>query len=151
MLLSSVSLLFSLSMLFVSVPSQLSYFILSSPLFISPLSLLHFASPAPIKFWSHLYIKDAPSRRQQFHVMKLAYNPFKAVKPRLNINTPYYDLLPTQHFFDSFSDLVSTYCSEFTNYKLQRTKAVQWILPHKISSSTCCYSEKDTMSTWWNG
>lgn len=61
----------------------------SSLYIISPFAALHLYCSHQILITS-LYQRCQPSRRHYFHVMKLTYNPFKAVKLRLNINTPHY-------------------------------------------------------------
>lgn len=83
---------FPLTVLFMLPVFQLSYFILfcTTSLYILPpfaALCLYYSNQIPI---TSFYQRCQPSRRYYFHVMKLAYNPFKAVKPRLNINTPHY-------------------------------------------------------------
>lgn len=68
---------------------QLSYFMWFSAASLYTLRS-HLACTSAIKFWSHLYIKDTKTLQEalDFHLMKLAYNPFKTVNPRLSFNHP---------------------------------------------------------------
>lgn len=103
---------------------QLSYFILfcTTSLYILPpfaALCLYYSNQIPI---TSFYQRCQPSRRHYFHVMKLAYNPFKAVKPRLNINTPHYWPSTYTTLLCQFSVPESTYCSKRGNYKWERGK-----------------------------
>jgi len=71
--------------------STLLLYITLYHLFVHPLTpfctLLYYSNEIQI---TSLYQSCQLSQKLYFHVMKLAYNPFKAVKPWLNINTPHY-------------------------------------------------------------
>lgn len=115
---------FPLTVLFMLPVFQLSYFILfcTTSLYILPpfaALCLYYSNQIPI---TSFYQRCQPSRRHYFHVMKLAYNPFKAVKPRLNINTPHYWPSTYTTLLCQFSVPESTYCSKRGNYKWERGK-----------------------------
>lgn len=84
-------LIFPFSALFILFQPPSFTLFCSTSLHASSLPLLHallcYSGEMQI---TSLYQRCQPSRKHCFHVMKLVYNPFKAVKPRLNINTPHY-------------------------------------------------------------
>lgn len=143
-LLSSVSHFFPLSVLFMSsFPFQLSYFILFCSTFLnisSPFAAFRLYYSNQILITS-LYQRYQPSRRDYFHVMELAYNPFKAKKPRLNITT--------QHYWPStYTTLLCQFSDSYLLFSVYQLQAVKSSNISTWGQQWQLVNEEGIMSMW---